>query len=1252
MAANDATPEVPKKVPAPTDASEAAKARDAQVAHDKLLRDSQGAKPLTATEKTTLADTEKLVNGVVKTFTDAGATPAQANRAANDFVNAKDDAGRAKVFTDSNVQQPQAVTAYEAKYGANTTDAIRSSVLLAQRVEKEQKATTVESTQTTDARTPAPTPTAGGTDGATILNNAKTAIDNSMKTFRAVQADGKPLPDSVKQVFQTAIDASAKITPAIIDTQRQALYQSVPGWTQTKEDKYLAVNNATAEAQHGFSPAVQENLAKLPETATAAQKIQAVNQMSGIDASAKKFSDAIKTEQAFYAANPAANNRDTINPQLALLANLSHGKAFASAVYAEALVKAGNAGDVPLAKAMMNEAAKDKNLTAVIPDIQKIYDGVMSIGGSAAPEAAADPLDKTIPGWAQTKAAAAAMNDQSLTPEQRMAKAAPLFETALNAAKTIKADDIDASKAKIGAAVSDLTGGRAKSLADLDKPENADLVKDIEADPTKKAQAVQLVNQDALLDRARKQNIIVSESYAQALSNTASDLQAQANREPANSSKLNAEANAMTDKAATVLKTLGQTDPNFGVAVDSAGDPAEARHTAMRNQKRIQEEIAQVNRGETIDPQKAAGATGARVAIDTINDSIMGHEYKFQTSLFGSQVDGSLNLSKAARPLEVGVNTTIEALDFAQEHVPVVGRAAGFAGDMMKGYLPSPDTVMPNAVEDLAKAKIAAPAAAKTVMDEKKESVLGNAVSLGSDLVSGQVGVISAKAAPELLAKAAPLIAKAMPEIEETAVKAALESGNWKIKLGAAATVGVAAAFGSRWAADELSHDILGTKRMSVGELASHSTAALAAAYTARGLSSAMPAVEGTLSKKLAQTALTSGATSTVFGLGEVNPFITNKATGQHYTAADTLINAGENLAFGATTGMAGRAVTPLMHFSTVGVAQGAGSLAKGVGKFVFNSQAGREAAESATGAAKDIAIKEVKPVFAELTTGFMGTSLGSAALRGGVGTGLGAATSFAVINPWETNSATGKNYTVGETLTAATEWGLGTGAGLAAARYPIAGLGIGYRAAVNALPGEGSTAARFMGTNLIATGERFVAGGTIGTAGNLMFGDKADASGKDYTWGQTLGNAFESGLVTGASLAAAPYAYSGLKFVAKPIVSPIGNGVNAGRRYLGTTAENAGTVLTNEASRIAGAGTLIGDNIVSPLSNVGAKASSITGDAAKQYGPGTRQYLLSHSLQVSTSLSSFYEYNKLNKLDKASDVRATEIKKEDAEDK
>jgi hypothetical protein len=98
-----------------------------EAASNKMLHDSQAAKPLPSKEKATLDETEKLARGITKYFTDAGATPAQAKALLNDFFSAKDNAGRAKVFSDSNVAQPQIVTDYEAKYGNQTTNAIRNS---------------------------------------------------------------------------------------------------------------------------------------------------------------------------------------------------------------------------------------------------------------------------------------------------------------------------------------------------------------------------------------------------------------------------------------------------------------------------------------------------------------------------------------------------------------------------------------------------------------------------------------------------------------------------------------------------------------------------------------------------------------------------------------------------------------------------------------------------------------------------------------------------------------------------------------------------------------------------------------------------------------------------------------------------------------------------------------------------------------------------------------------------------------------
>ncbi|MDR3612333.1 MAG: hypothetical protein P4L53_02130 [Candidatus Obscuribacterales bacterium] len=687
-----ATKEIPNPFAVNNDTSDIAKAAK-ETAHEKMLRDSQAAKPLTAKEKSTLDDTGKLANGIIKSFTDAGATPAQASALLKDFVDAKDAAGRAKVFTDSNVAPPQIVNDYESKYGAGTTDAIHKSISLAKRIDQKQKA-----------------------------------------------------------------------EPAIVD--------------------------------------------------------------------------------------------------------------------------------------------RAHTTSAPVPAL----------------EAAADPLDKLIPGWTETKAAVAASSDQSLSPEQRMAKAAPLFESALNAAKLIKPDDIDAAKLKISAALSQLTGGRAQTLADLGKEVNAPLVREIEADSAKLAQVEELMGKDALLNRARRQELGVSETYAQTLSKTASDLRIQANREPENSTRLNGEANAMTDKAVTVLKTFGQRDSDFGVAVASDGDPAKASHRATLNQKRIQEEIAQANRGEAINPKTAGAISGATSAMETMDHAVMGEKFM------------GVNFSEFARPLTTVLNPTIDDLNYAGQ-APYVGVLPRFVSSGLSfpmDYTHAAAGVFtPTAIDDLAAAKVDDSVAAKAIVQKKEDSALQGAVSLVSDLVSGQIGVNAAKWAPTLLAK--------LPQLEETAFTAALKSGSWQVKLGAVVTAGVGFAFGSRWAMDELSHDFLGSKRMSVGELASHSTAALAAAYTARGLSSAMQDVEGQRFINPLRTALTSGSTSAVFSLGEINPLVTDQATGRNYTAADTLMNMGENSIFGGVGGVASRAITPYLKYQgTYGISA------------LFKSNAGLKTGEEA----------------------------------------------------------------------------------------------------------------------------------------------------------------------------------------------------------------------------------------------------------------------------------------------------------------
>jgi hypothetical protein len=717
---------------------------------------------------------------------------------------------------------------------------------------EQDKTAPAERNRATDAQ---PQSAITSVDRLNILNGANTAIKNSLKTLNALQPDGNPLSESAKKVFQAAIDASERVTPAIIDAQKQALYSNIAGWNQDKETKYLTVQNNLVDAQNYLSPSGKQKLNELPQGPSEAD---AIASMVDKEPSAKRFITALQAKQDFYNNNPEVQKREGLDLQFQLLERLNHGSAFASAVYAQALSQTGNAKDLPQAKSMMTKAGKDINLIDAISDIQPLYDKTLGLDAQTHFEKAIDQLDKKVPGWAETKAALATVADQSLTSRERMVKAIPLFETALSEAKSYNPASLQSGK------VEDLTA---------------------------------------------HQGMHVSELYAQALTQTATDVRTQANREPEKSSRLNAEANAMTERATTVLKTLVQTNSTLGET-----EPAKVE----LNRKRLQEEIAQANRGEAVNLKTAGGISGATAAMDTMDHAFMGKK----------------NLDEWSRPLTSVLNPIIDGLNYAGQ-VPYIGIVPRIVSDgvtwpMHQFHIHAiANEHTPTAINDLAAAKIDNPVAAKAIVEKKEDSLLQSAVSLASDLASGQIGVQAAKWAPTLLAK--------LPQLEETAFKAALESGNWKVKLGAVVIAGVGAAFGSRWAADELSHVLLGSKRMSAAELAAHSTAAMFASYTARGLSSSMKDVEGQRVRNSFRTAFASSSTSAVFSLGEVNPFITNRETGANYTATDILMNMGENSIFGGVGGVATRAIGPYLKTQgTLGV------------NHLFKSDAGIKSGEKA----------------------------------------------------------------------------------------------------------------------------------------------------------------------------------------------------------------------------------------------------------------------------------------------------------------
>jgi len=91
----------------------------------------------------------------------------------------------------------------------------------------------------------------------------------------------------------------------------------------------------------------------------------------------------------------------------------------------------------------------------------------------------------------------------------------------------------------------------------------------------------------------------------------------------------------------------------------------------------------------------------------------------------------------------------------------------------------------------------------------------------------------------------------------------------------------------------------------------------------------------------------------------------------------------------------------------------------------------------------------------------------------------------------------------------------------------------------------------------------------------------------------------------------------------------------NASRRFLGRTAEYAGNLVVDE-------GTVLGDNVVTPLNAFRQRAVAAA-------TPETRQYVRVTCTTNSTVLSGFYEDYKLGEIDRLSDAKAEEMRKEQA---
>ena len=1118
---------------------------------------------------------------------------------------------RAKVFSDNGLTEPTIVKTLEGKYKGNFPSVIRQAVEDIKAGQAPASATRVADTQT-DRTTPVAPAVAPTADINTRVNDGWTKVGAAVHEVSNVKADGQPLPDSSRAVFENALKAANNLDPKALEQEKLRLLNSIPNWSQPLEQQYTNLTNNFDTAQAKLSPAVETKMQSMGNASSDA-RLSTLVQMAKTDTTAKDYVQSLANLQQFAEQNPSAATRQKLQPTFDRMTSLEHGTAVAEGAYSQALLKTGNPGDFQQAIQHFNNAAKDDSVGLYLPSLKdtltQLKAGEAALqqaqGTAQAAPAQSGDLSAQVPGLKQLQAADSIMTDPSknASDSDKFNQAKPLYEAALAAAKAMPVDQLDSEKTaidgKIAAAFKESkTNIGLTTAADVNEVLKSDKAKTfidmVQKDPALAAKLGPLLDANTVNEAKRGQLLRVSEDYAQAMSKAAFDLGRQANANPAQFNNFTTQAAQLNEKAVQVLKDVGASDANFGVSLGKTS-AAENSQIAALNGKRIDAEIKQLQGGEPLDVNKASGAANMQTAAETVDAAVNGQSY--------------------LRPLKLATNVFTDMVGKGSEYLPSsVGTVVRMATNVQFPGIGSPDATLPSAVASVTAAKEADPVGAKAEIAKHEHDKLAGSVSMVGDIVAGQAGRIAAEHAPSMLSAAA----KLLPETAETAIKGLVEAPGWRGKVAAAVIVGGGVAFGAKWAQDDLSHYALGTEKMSIGELATHSAAGLASAYVAKGMTDKLPGMTGNVFRKYGETALAGAATNATLGFGEVNPWSTNKATGKTYSVTDTLFHTGVNAAEGATGAVAARLVAPALKFGLTAIPGAVTKIGGGTLGWLANSKAGLGALPEAIDAAIPAAAKPAPGAVSEL---FYGSGVKSALTRHAAGTAVGAAGSLYFVNPWKTDSATGDKYTWGQSLALAGEVGTAVGVGTNALAYPAIGAKAGYNALGRALPGEGSTLAKTMGQNLTATSLRFGIGGTVGFGGSLMAGE---------SWSDST----KHGLEWGTAAAATPFIIGKAADLAKPVTAPVADFVNAGRRGLGQAAERVGERLSTGADKVAGTDTFLGRTVVTPAKGVAA----LGGQGVDAVQPIINKTVIPFGQPLSTAGNGLLEASEWRKIDKLSD--------------
>ena len=629
--------------------------------------------------------------------------------------------------------------------------------------------------------------------GGSINDKAFAAIKEANAALAQVAptADKQPLPAQLDAVFQNAINLSSQVNPQQLESLKAPLHNelftptnvqtqdgrtiSLPAWTDQKEKDYTGLQMQFLDARSKISQPAQQTLASATSQQDSDAKLQ---QLASSDPTVKAFVDASQQLTAYRQQNPDTQKRDLYEQKMAQITQVQHGKAIAETLYAEALSRTGNAQDAQKAQAVMRDAMTDAQLAQVFPPSAAVAQKLGLIGdrsAAAGPQGQTAPseLDKIVPGYPDLRNALNTMNGTAGTLSDRLAKADPMFQRAIEASNHINIGQLDV----------DIAANNAK----IKKADDAykTLVSTSGENPAALAQAQQAIaptlKEQAVLNELRLEPMQSRMLYAEALNRTAADLYAQGEKDKAHKDQLTKQGDELNAKATAALKSLDKVDPA------AAQDP------------QVIGALQQIKERQLIEMH---GALAIGKISGASNDLQPYSEYR------------------AFAPEMLTGNLIGEAFKQA-EPIPLIGPLAGALGSMA----PSQKGNVLAAVK-LSEARLADPKEAEKRFEEHRKAALSAGAHTVNDIVSGTAAVaIADRLAPKL---AASIVERAGMEAGNPWIKG--------ISIAAYAGTGLVASGGINRGLDYAENQTLHTNMLSTNEWMAHSIASFGAGVAIKGI--------------------------------------------------------------------------------------------------------------------------------------------------------------------------------------------------------------------------------------------------------------------------------------------------------------------------------------------------------------------------------------------------------------------------------